>query len=366
MGLRKLVSDDTCSYIYTQILKSANENQLKFVIVEKANSFMLKLTPSDNSVIEWSQNLKKTPQEYLSFLSKAVSYNIRADEQKDVKEDIFAVQEENLVWKQYFPKKNVYFRTGKFKLEKVSYEAAVSETLEGAIHDLQSKSKKIHNLNDELVEKSKKLDEAMDLAARSVIAKEEFEKEIYGKCAAIINAKKLRIQHLKSNHPSSTVGRPEGLVRATEYTVSTSQPSKKAKYGNSDSDCYDTDTDVDDPDKEDMDTDEENKVSCSTSKQKQQPKGTVHVTGKGKEPVTAVSSQDDFFNDSLEAELYPLVTSIKKQNIPKGTNKNGTHSLKTSQANKGKSSEAVSSSGNLQKSLADPGSSQKSIIDELF
>lgn len=48
------------------------------------------------------------------------------------------------------------------------------------------------------------MEEALELASKSVQMKEDFEKEIYSKCAALINAKKLRIHQLRSTHPSSS------------------------------------------------------------------------------------------------------------------------------------------------------------------
>lgn len=53
---------------------------------------------------------------------------------------------------------------------------------------------------------SSELDEALELASKSVQMKEDLEKEIYSKCAALINAKKLRIHQLRSTHPSSSGG----------------------------------------------------------------------------------------------------------------------------------------------------------------
>ncbi|XP_045604433.1 uncharacterized protein [Procambarus clarkii] len=376
MGLRKLVQDGTTSYMYTRVHNTAgNENEIKIIVVEKNNSFTLKLSPGDSSVVKWSHILKKTPQEYLSQLNKAVVHFHKAtDELKDSKEDIFEVQEEYLVWKQYFPKQKVYGKRGKFKLEKVPYEDAVSEALEGTLCDLETNSKYIQKLTTEVEEKSKKLNNAMDLAARSVIAKEEFEKEIYGKCAAIINAKKLRIQQLKSSHPSSSVGRPECLVRSTE-NPGPSQPSKKARCEKSDSDCYNSDTDIDDPDDQDMDTDDENRTRLSPCKQKQKTIWDVHSAGNTK--VTNVDSQD-LFDDSLEAELYPSSTTSMKRTIPSKTsvsNQNGARSIKNSKANKAKTSEALNSSVRSQRDSQKNGgtsnsallaNTQKSIFDELF
>lgn len=66
--------------------------------------------------------MKKSPQEYLSLFCKAVDgiSSLRSvDGQPDNKEDIFEIQQDHLIWKQYFPEPKVHGKWGKFKLEKV-------------------------------------------------------------------------------------------------------------------------------------------------------------------------------------------------------------------------------------------------------
>lgn len=79
------------------------------------------ITAESDTVQRWCRNLEKTPQEYLSLACQAVENlsSVRDSDGKDLKEDIFEIQDDHLVWKQYFPEKKVYGRRGKFTLEKV-------------------------------------------------------------------------------------------------------------------------------------------------------------------------------------------------------------------------------------------------------
>lgn len=376
MGLRRLHEGGEPSYLYAQRLTNEAELGAIRVIILQKNSFKVKLSPDNESVLKWCHMLDKSPEEYLSQLHKAANSFPSCDtndEQNDNKENIFEVQQDFLVWKQYFPDEKVYGKRGKFKLEKVGYEDAVNEVLEGTIQDLESNRKCIQNLTRESHEKSKKLSEAMDLASRSVKAKEEFEKEVYGKCAAIINAKKLRIQQLKSNHPV-TSGTNGGLGRTDEDTRISSHPSKKAKFEGSDSDCYNSDTDVDDPCDQDMDTDEECLASLSPNKQKGKTNSDSRTSEKTRKLQPSLDSQD-LFNNSLEAELYPSsMTSTEQKMISKTfvASKDVSqyvHKSKTNQSERPDSSNSPKKSpGNGTPSTSTTGKvdSQRSIIHELF
>ncbi|KAK4320694.1 hypothetical protein Pmani_008462 [Petrolisthes manimaculis] len=315
MGLRKVKSDGE-AYMYT----SNTQDTLTITVVQKDNSFKVKVGESTEGVVRWSRNLKKAPGEYMTLLTHAVDgskapHGTKGIEQQLQEEDVFEVQDGCLVWKQYFPDQKVYGKLGKFKMEKIDYEAAVSECLAGAVSDLSSKSDKIHKLERESEEMDKHMSEAIELAAKSVKAKEEFEKEIYGKCAAIINAKKHRIIQIKSaaasttastSHP--TITQPPGESshtsgRAEERVVS-SRPRKKARVDHSGSDGYSSDTDVDDVDEVDLSS-YDHLGSHTQKKSPVKPKSSVVS-------MKAIDSQE-LFNDSLELELYPTSSRNKTQ-----------------------------------------------------
>ncbi|KAG7162068.1 hypothetical protein Hamer_G023971 [Homarus americanus] len=337
MGLKKMVQGGLTSYLYSDGLNQAD--QIKVIILSKNESF----------------SLKKTPREYLCLLSKAVTTSFTTTD----KEDIFEIQEDHFVWKQYFPDLKVYGKRGKFKLETIEYDDAVGKVLDGAIQELKSDSQCIQTLKEESQKMSNKVNEAVDMASRSVLMKEEFEREIYSKCAAIINAKKLRIQQLKSSHPTSSVGKPCGLVRSAETSGSAARPPKKARLENSDSDCYDSDTDVDEPDE---DTDEENLARLSPSKQRHE----ANFSAEAKAPAV-VSDSQECFNDSLEAELYPTATTSKRPNFSSKSSvvsKNDTKGSQRGKTNKCGTSSVASHTSKQSRVPED--NNQKSIIDELF
>ena len=75
----------------------------------------------NDTVKKWCRNLEKSPEEYVALLQIAVetcSITYGEGGQMD-KKDVFEIQEDSLVWKQFFPDKKVYGRRGKFALEKV-------------------------------------------------------------------------------------------------------------------------------------------------------------------------------------------------------------------------------------------------------
>ncbi|XP_071546901.1 uncharacterized protein [Panulirus ornatus] len=327
MGLKRLHAGGEPSYLYAQLLTNEAEPGAIRVIILQKNSFKVKLSPDNESVLKWCHMLDKSPEEYLSQLHKAANSFPSCDtndEQNDNKENIFEIQQDFLVWKQYFPDEKVYGKRGKFKLEKVGYEDAVNEVLEGTIQDLESNRKCIQNLTRESHEKSK-----------------------------------------------SANG---GLGRTDEDTRISSHPSKKAKFESSDSDCYNSDTDVDDPCDQDMDTDEECLVSLSPNKQKGKTSSDSRTSEKTRKLQPSLDSQD-LFNNSLEAELYPSsMTSTEQKMISKTfvASKDVSqyvHKSKTNQSERPDSSNSPKkSSGNGTPSTSTTGQvdSQRSIIHELF
>ncbi|XP_064081179.1 uncharacterized protein LOC135197893 [Macrobrachium nipponense] len=214
MGLRK-ISDG--SYMYTN---TSVPDEILLMLLRDNTGFSVKLGTGSDSVKKWCKNLQKSPDEYMALLHKAVescSVTYSDSDETDKNEDVFEFQEDCLIWKQFFPDKNVYGKRGKFTLEKMNFQDAVEEFLNGAVKDSDAKSSRIQKLTDDLGKKSKELQSAKDLAAKSVQEKEIFEKEIYGKCASIINTKKLRIKHLMSSQPCqpSTSEKHDTAVRKT-------------------------------------------------------------------------------------------------------------------------------------------------------
>ncbi|KAK3855532.1 hypothetical protein Pcinc_038080 [Petrolisthes cinctipes] len=360
MGLRKVKSDGE-AYMYTTNTTSNTQDTLTITVVQKDNSFKVKVGESTEGVVRWSRNLKKAPGEYMTLLTRAVDgskapHGTKGIEQQLQEEDVFEVQDGCLVWKQYFPDQKVYGKLGKFKMEKIDYEAAVSECLAGAVSDLSSKSDKIHKLERESEEMDKQMSEAIELAAKSVKVKEEFEKEIYGKCAAIINAKKHRIIQIKSavastSHPTTTQSPGESSHtsgRAEERVVS-GRPRKKARVDHSGSDGYSSDTDVDDVDEIDLSS-YDDLGSHTQKKYPVKPKTSVVS-------MKAIDSQE-LFNDSLEFELYPTSSKNKTQT------KNGSNcqvSTKISQLSVGTSSKESSNKKSVMQE-----ESEESILSQIF
>ena len=70
------------------------------------------VTTGNNDLQRWCVKLGRSPEEYLEQLCEAVL-------SEDNNVGVFEVQEDHLVWKQYFPDQDVYGKKGKFKLEKV-------------------------------------------------------------------------------------------------------------------------------------------------------------------------------------------------------------------------------------------------------
>lgn len=365
MGLRRLTQKDETSFMYTDNIPE----QIMVILLRNDSAFSVKLTTDSDSVKKWSRNLQKSPNDYMALLHKAVetcSVTYSDSEQQDKKEDVFEIQEDCLVWKQYFPDKNVYGRRGKFTLEKISYEEAVKEILNGSVGDLDAKSHCMQKLTDDLAAKSNELQEAKDLAAKCVREKEEFEKEVYGKCVTIINSKKLRIKQLLSSQPSGSGEQNNAARRILPDTESTSPASKLTKFSNPDSDGYSSDTDVDDPGEEDVDTDEENSRKASTQAQKRK----IDRNSKSKTPKRTFDSQDDLFNDSLEAELYATDVDNKKQKL--GSVSSNTSSKKSveisngTKTSKSKKKSDDSKSEEYFSAHSSENDTQNSIINDLF
>ncbi|ROT78283.1 hypothetical protein C7M84_003013 [Penaeus vannamei] len=126
MGLRKIVQNGKTSYMYS----SSSQEELFLVLLQAGSAHSMKITAESDTVQRWCRNLEKTPQEYLSLACQAVENlsSVRDSDGKDLKEDIFEIQDDHLVWKQYFPEKKVYGRRGKFTLEKMEYDDALENT----------------------------------------------------------------------------------------------------------------------------------------------------------------------------------------------------------------------------------------------
>ncbi|XP_068222818.1 uncharacterized protein [Palaemon carinicauda] len=353
MGLRKIDGDGDGSFMYTN---TSIPDEIQVILLRDNNGFSVKLGTDSEPVKKWCKNLQKSPDEYMTLIHKAVescSVTYSDADETNKNKDVFEIQEDSLVWKQFFPDKNVFGRRGKFALEKIDFKDAVKEILNGAVQDLDAGFARAQKLAGELDKESKELQRAKDLAAKSVQEKESFEKEIYGKCASIINAKKLRIKHLLGNQPSTSEPQITGVRKTLTSTDPISQSITPTKSSSKDSDGYSSDTDVDDPDVEEVDTDEENFRKTPTQKRK--------ITSKlDKFPVQFNDSQDSLFNDSLEAELYSKDFESKKQKVLGGKQ---SKAVKERDSN-GKTSHSVpevsSSSDAVQMDT------QRSIIDELF
>lgn len=323
----------------------------------------LEITTESDSVQRWCRNLEKTPQEYLSLVCQAVENlsSVHDPDGKDLKEDIFEIQDDHLVWKQYFPEKRVYGRRGKFTLEKMEHDDAFENIMNGVMGDLTANVKTIDKLSLDLQAKEEEVKKAVDLVAKSVKMKEDFEKTVYGKCANIINMKKLRMRQLTSQ--SLTAAKANDTTPVTQDTASDS-PSKASKANSSDSECYNSDTDVDDPDG--MDTDEENLRSISPKKHGRN--GNTLTEKKSVASKRVIDSQDDLLNDSLEAELYPTSGSDKKR---KTKDEKGIHPrTSASQIKNTSEKEAAKKETQDEKksnsSTSFQTDSQNSILDELF
>lgn len=308
MGLKRLEQKDSHFYMYFNISSPGGSKQtLEAVILAKDNPSTVKVTTGNGDLQQWCVKLGRSPEEYLEQLCEAVL-------SEDDNVGVFEVQEDHLVWKQYSPDMDIYGKKGKFKLEKVEYEKAVEQVLAGVMRDLHNSSRKIHRLTQESQENTRKLDEALELASKSVQMKEDLENEIYSKCAALINAKKLRIHQLRSTHPSSSAGRTSCLVRASDEVGTSTPPVKKPRKQEADnSDGYSSDTDVDDPDEE-MDTDEERAVTLSSVKPSRE-RGMTSSTRQGevqdqgqvssRSKAPKMDDSQELFNASLETELFP-------------------------------------------------------------
>ncbi|XP_042875895.1 uncharacterized protein LOC122255694 isoform X2 [Penaeus japonicus] len=361
MGLRKIVQNDKTSYMYS----SSSEEELRLVLLQGGAAHAATITPESDSVQRWCRNLEKTPQEYLTLASQAVENlsSVHNTDGKDLKEDIFEIQDGHLVWKQYFPEKKVYGRRGKFALEKIEHNDALEKIMNGVIGDLTANVQTIDKLTSDLQRKEEEVKKAADLVEKSVKMKEDFEKVIYGKCASIINMKKLRMRQLSNQ--SSTAGKSNDTTLIAKDKASDS-PSKGSKANSSDSECYNSDTDVDDPDKDDVDTDEE--IRMSISPRKQGRNGNTQTAKKSVPAKRVIDSQDDLFNNSIEAELYPTTTSDKKR---KTTRENVGRSRINDSQTKSTSEKVASTQQTQEERKSNPSASfqdgsQNSILDELF
>ena len=70
------------------------------------------MTTSSGDLQRWCVKLGKSAEEYLEQLCEAVA-------REDDKVEVFEVQDDHLVWKQYFPDKDIHGKKGRFKMEKV-------------------------------------------------------------------------------------------------------------------------------------------------------------------------------------------------------------------------------------------------------
>ncbi|XP_027209868.1 uncharacterized protein [Penaeus vannamei] len=359
MGLRKIVQNGKTSYMYS----SSSQEELFLVLLQAGSAHSMKITAESDTVQRWCRNLEKTPQEYLSLACQAVENlsSVRDSDGKDLKEDIFEIQDDHLVWKQYFPEKKVYGRRGKFTLEKMEYDDALENIMNGVMGDLTANVKTIDKLTSDLQAKEEEVKKAVDLVAKSVKMKEDFEKAVYGKCANIINMKKLRMRQLTSQSSAAAKANDTALVTKDRANDS---PSKASKANSSDSECYNSDTDVDDPDG--MDTDEENLRSISPKKHGRNGNTLTEKTSTASK--RAFDLQDDLFNNSIEAELYPTSASDKKRK----TKYENVSSPRTSasQTNNTFEKEAAKNQTQDEKKSSSCTSfqtdSQNSILDELF
>ncbi|KAK7073218.1 hypothetical protein SK128_017398 [Halocaridina rubra] len=317
MGLKCIIQDEETMYLYTSYAMSDQSSSIdciSVVLVQGQMAYSVKLNLSSKSIIKWSHNLEQTPQQYVEALQN--TFETYSESSSNDKQDIFELQQDCLIWKQYFPDKKLHGRRGQFSLEKISYEEAINEILNGTVSDLYAKEKQIQRIKEEKERLSKELQDAKALVSKSVQMKEDFEEEIYGKCTVLLNAKKLKIKQLMSGHSSSSgeCSVSDVSQKRPANAQSSSQKGKSGIQKKSESDGYSSDTDVDNPDENELDTDEENKCKATTQKHKK------NAAKPNKQPVATTSkhmfdSQDKLFNNSLDAELYgsPDIGSKKRK-----------------------------------------------------
>ncbi|XP_018019064.1 uncharacterized protein LOC108675555 isoform X2 [Hyalella azteca] len=307
----------------------------------------------------WSQRLEVSPEVYLEQLltalqkqngcsSHLMKTKINATDDNDVgREHIFEVEKNFMIWKKYFPEKQVHGKRGVIPIQEAEYSTAVWLVLQEALKnhlEAQLQNEILQETNNRLEEELKK---ALTLTDESVRAKEEFKSQNYAKFCALLNTKKAKIRQLEEAL-SAARGTP-GSSGVSVPEASTSGAGNRAKLqpniqassrgelteaaacitGISD-DGFDSDTDVDEPQ---CDTDEENDAMRKRSAEKRKivhhasdgdlSDGGNHCTPEERHKKTAMNDfQDDLFNSSVEGTSLALLSNIKPRvtDAPKVSN----------------------------------------------
>ena len=66
--------------------------------------------------MNWAGTLKISIEDYLQQLENSLK-TISEENDKAIKKNIFELNESEIIWKQFFPLKNIYGRRGKFLLQ---------------------------------------------------------------------------------------------------------------------------------------------------------------------------------------------------------------------------------------------------------
>ncbi|KAB7495348.1 DNA repair protein XRCC4 [Armadillidium nasatum] len=303
--INKITDNEHNIYIYFITNKACSEVLIKALDFQD-NSYTAVVDCASEAVEKWAKIHKQTPEAYVAQLCHALaSQSENGDLERSItnsknneSKNIFEIDGENLIWRQYFESKNIYGRWGKFPMEKRDKDEILGDIFDAVIKELHEKEASISRLEKENKLLLKEKDELKKVAEDCVSMKESFEREIFGKLVILLNSKKQKNSELRaqiqesnlqgdsssnddqdnetyesvpktvslskllddfeSNKPmkinsdldvaSTTYVQPK-LKRKTEVTTPTraENSSKKSKFANdSDDDDYDGDTDVED------------------------------------------------------------------------------------------------------------------------
>lgn len=134
-----------------------------------------------------------------------------------------------LIWKKHVPAEDITFQLGRATLKSSSSPTdAISSVLNYCIECAKSQQVEIATLQTDNDRLSQERVNALKRLEKCVVAKEELERDLYSKFAAILNSKKEKIRELKESGGVSVNNGEPGPSRTT--TQSSKRPAKQMNY----------------------------------------------------------------------------------------------------------------------------------------
>lgn len=233
------VEDGRTCYLLTE-WQDGGSTGFKLTLLLNQEVWKAKVSETDLNTMRQKikMDLNTFSEQTLQALTNTETYDIKFNYQINKKHD-----DMELVWKKHVPAEDITFQLGKAVLHQ-SPSHMMNDILDHCIECTKTQKAQIDMLKTDNDRLSQERVNALKRLEKCVVAKEDLEKELYSKFAAVLNSKKEKIRELKEtggrvndrNHaepgPSSDVSRsqkrpPKRVSKSDDDTTDDEKPTQQ-------------------------------------------------------------------------------------------------------------------------------------------